>query len=59
MIRDENPVAQNKQKRVWDKSKKNYIWQKDREDKMSKEQKGKKAYQTWKKKSNLVIPKAG
>lgn len=26
---------------------------------MSKEQKGKKAYQTWKKKSNLVIPKAG
>jgi hypothetical protein len=36
MIQDENPVKRNTQKRVWDKSKKNFIWQKDKEDRMSK-----------------------
>lgn len=49
----------NRKKRVWDKTKKNYIWQKDEEDKYSKEEKGKKAYDQWKKKSKLHIPRAG
>ena len=49
----------NSQKRVWDKTKKNFVWQKDREDRISKEEKGKKAYQKWKKRFNLTIPKAG
>ncbi len=44
---------------MWDKTKKNFVWQKDREDKPSKEETGKKAYQKWKKKSKLSIPKAG
>lgn len=59
MIQDENPVKRNTQKRVWDKTKKNFVWQKDQEDKYSKEEKGKKAYQKWKKKNNLAIPKVG
>lgn len=59
MIQDENPVKKNTQKRVWDKTKKNFVWQRDQEDKFSKEEKGKKAYQKWKKKFNLAIPKAG
>jgi hypothetical protein len=59
LIQDENPVKRNNQKRVWDKTKKNFVWQKDKEDKMSKDEKGKKAYQVWKKKSHLAIPKAG
>lgn len=59
MIQDENPVKRNMKKRVWDKTKKNFVWQKDHEDKMSKDEKGKKAYQKWKKRFNLAIPKAG
>ena len=59
MIQDENPVKKNSSKRVWDKSKKNFIWRRDEEDKMSKDQKGKEAYQKWKKKSRMYIPKAG
>jgi hypothetical protein len=59
MIRDENPVKRNVHKRVWDKTKKDFLWQKDKEDKMSKDEKGKKAYQVWKKKTHLAIPKAG
>lgn len=59
MIQDENPVKKNTKKRVWDKTKKNFVWQKDAEDKMSKDEKGKKAYTQWKKKSKLSIPKAG
>lgn len=46
-------------KRVWDKTKKNFIWTKDQEDKMSKEEKGKKAYLQWKKTTKLSIPQAG
>lgn len=37
----------------------NFIWKKDVEDKMSKDKKGKKAYDTWKKKSKLSIPQVG
>ena len=37
LIQDENPVKRNNQKRVWDKTKKNFVWQKDKEDKMSKD----------------------
>jgi len=59
MIQDENPQKKNIQKRVWDKTKKNFVWQKDREDRLSKTETGKKAYQIWKKKSHLAIPKAG
>ena len=36
LIRDENPVKRNIQKKVWDKTKKNFVWQKDKEDKPSK-----------------------
>jgi hypothetical protein len=59
MIQDENPVKRNSAKRVWDKTKKNFVWHKDHEDKMSKDEKGKKAYLKWKKKFNLAIPKVG
>lgn len=61
MIQDENPVKQNNNRRVWDKTKKNFIWQRDQENqsKKPKDDKGKKAYQQWKKKFNLAIPKAG
>jgi hypothetical protein len=59
MIHDENPVKAKMQKRVWDKTKKNFVWQRDKEDKPSKDEKGKEAYQKWKKKSKLSIPKAG
>lgn len=59
MIRDENPVRRGGERRVWDKSKKNFVWQRDREDRPSKEEAGKKAYQKWKKKFKLSIPKAG
>ena len=59
MIRDENPVKKNIQKKVWDKTKKNFVWQKDKEDKPSKEESGKKAYQKWKKQFKLAIPQAG
>jgi hypothetical protein len=59
MIQDENPQRMNTQKRVWDKTKKNFVWQKDREDRLSKKETGKKAYQLWKKKSHLAIPRAG
>jgi hypothetical protein len=54
-------VKQNKNKRVWDKTKKNFVWQRDQENqfKKPKDDKGKKAYQQWKKKFNLAIPKAG
>jgi hypothetical protein len=41
MIRDENPVKKNAAKRVWDKNKKNFVWKRDEDDKLSKEQKGK------------------
>jgi hypothetical protein len=41
MIRDENPVKKNAAKRVWDKNKKNFIWKRDEEDKLSKDKKGK------------------
>lgn len=59
LIRDENPVKRNIQKKVWDKTKKNFVWQKDKEDKPSKEESGKKAYQKWKKQFKLAIPQAG
>ena len=36
-IQDENPVKKSSSKRVWDKNKKNFVWQRDEEDKMSKE----------------------
>ena len=57
-MEDEN-IKKKKKKRVWDKTKKNFIWQKDAEDKMSKDEKGKKAYDQWKKKSKLAIPQVG
>jgi hypothetical protein len=44
---------------VWDKNKKNFVWQRDKEDRPSKSEKGKEAYQKWKKKFKLSIPKAG
>lgn len=58
MIHDENPTKK-KNKRVWDKTKRNYVWKKDEQDKLSKDQKGKKAYEKWKKQSKLIIPKTG
>lgn len=57
-IGDENPNARKKQ-RVWDKQKKNFIWKKDKEDVGTKDEKGKKAYLKWKKKTKLSIPKVG
>ena len=36
MVQDENPVLRKKDKRVWDKTKRDYIWKKDEEDKPSK-----------------------
>lgn len=36
MIQDENPVKKQAKKRVWDKNKKNFIWEKDAEDKLGK-----------------------
>ena len=36
-IQDENPVKKSSSKRVWDKNKKNFVWQRDEEDKMSKD----------------------
>ena len=59
MLQDENPQKPKENKRVWDKSKRNFVWQRDQEDKGNKEEKGKKAYQKWKKKFKLAIPKAG
>jgi len=59
MIVDENHVKRNLQKRVWDKNKKNFVWQKDKEDKLNKEEHGKKAYLKWKKSTKMYIPKAG
>lgn len=59
MLQDENPRRKVQQKRVWDKTKKNFVWQKDQEDKPNKEEKGKKAYLKWKKKFKLSIPKPG
>jgi hypothetical protein len=41
MIQDENPTKNKTQKRVWDKTKKNFVWQRDKEDKPSKDLKGK------------------
>ena len=35
------------------------MWKKDKEDKEARDDKGKKAYQKWKKKSRLSIPKVG
>lgn len=58
IVEDEN-IKKKKKQRVWDKTKKNYVWQKDQEDKMSKDEKGKKAYLQWKKKSKLSIPQVG
>jgi hypothetical protein len=29
MIQDENPTKKNNNKRVWDKTKKNFVWQRD------------------------------
>lgn len=55
---DENPVKRKKE-RKWDKIKKNYIWTKDQEDKVSKDAQGKKAYAKWKKKNKLSLPKLG
>lgn len=36
VMQDENIVKKRKQ-RVWDKTKKNFVWQKDAEDKLSKD----------------------
>ena len=36
MIVDENHVKRSVAKRVWDKTKKNFVWQKDKEDKLNK-----------------------
>jgi hypothetical protein len=58
IMEDEN-IKKKRKQRVWDKTKKNFIWQKDSEDKMSKDEKGKKAYETWKRKSKLSIPQVG
>ncbi|HAO08889.1 MAG TPA: hypothetical protein DCQ50_18360 [Chryseobacterium sp.] len=55
---DENPHKRKKE-RVWDREKKDFVWKKDKEDKGANEEKGKKAYQKWKKKSKLNIPKVG
>lgn len=41
MIRDENPVKKAQAKRIWDKTKKNFVWKRDEDDKLSKDQKGK------------------
>ena len=54
---DENPVK--KKERKWDKIKKNFTWTKDKEDKISKDAKGKKAYAKWKKNNKLSLPKLG
>lgn len=59
MIVDQNHIKRNVQKRVWDKTKKNFVWQKDKEDKLNKQEHGKKAYLKWKKSTKLIIPKAG
>ena len=58
MIQDENPQKK-KNKRGWDKTRKDFVWKKDSEDKLSKQQKGKKAYTKWKKETKLAIPKVG
>ena len=58
VLGDENPTKKKKE-RKWDKIKKNFVWTKDAEDKVSKDAQGKKAYAKWKKKSRLSLPKLG
>lgn len=58
VVGDENPVKKKKE-RKWDKVKKNFVWSKDKDDKISKDAKGKVAYSKWKKKNRLSLPKLG
>lgn len=57
-LNDEGKIK-NKKKRVWDKATKNFKFTKDTEDKFSKDQKGRLAYQKWKKTTHLSLQKVG
>ena len=58
-LNDEGRTKSRANKRVWDKASKTFKFSRDKEDRMSKDQKGKVAYQKWKKTTHLSLQKVG
>lgn len=58
-LNDEGRTKNRANKRVWDKNSKTFKYSRDKEDRLSKDQKGKMAYQKWKKTTHLSLQKVG